>query len=67
MSESRYNLDIFLDNKLMVLYAKCGSLVDARWVLDEMHVWNVASWTTMIQSYSNYFHEEKALELFFQM
>ena len=29
-SESRYNLDIFLDNKVMVLYAKCGSLVDAR-------------------------------------
>ena len=67
MSESRYNLDILFDNKLMVLYAKCGSLVDTRWVLDEMHVWIVASWTSMIQAYSNYCHDEEALELFFQM
>ena len=67
MSESIYNMDIFLDNKLMVVYAKCGILVDTHWVLDEMHMWTVASWTSMIQAYSNHFHDKEALELFFQM
>jgi pentatricopeptide repeat protein len=64
MNESGFNLDVFLANKLMVLYAKCGSLMDARRVLDEMPVRNVASWTAMIQAYSKHGHDEKPWSYF---
>eukprot|EP00253_Pinus_taeda_P001104 PITA_01104 len=67
MSESGFNLDIFLANKLIVLYAKCGSLADARRVCDEMPVRNVASWTAMIQAYTKHGQDKEALELFCQM
>lgn len=67
MSESGFNLDIFLANKLIVLYAKCGSLADTRGVFDEMPVRNVASWTAMIQAYSKHGQDKEALELFCQM
>ena len=64
MSESGLNLDIFLENKLIVLYAKCGTLMDARRVFDEMPVQNVVSWTSLIQAYSKHGEDKEALEMF---
>eukprot|EP01018_Ginkgo_biloba_P017192 Gb_07106 [translate_table: standard] len=58
---------IYLGNRLVTIYAKCGSLVDARRVLDEMPELNVVSWTLMISAYAKHGYSKQALTLFYQM
>eukprot|EP01018_Ginkgo_biloba_P008638 Gb_28775 [translate_table: standard] len=62
-----FNPDISSENKLLTMYAKCGSLVDARLVLDHMPERNVVSCTAMIAAYSKHGYDEDALGLFYQM
>eukprot|EP01018_Ginkgo_biloba_P009664 Gb_38568 [translate_table: standard] len=52
---------------LVTLYAKCGSLLDARRVLDEMPERNVVSWTAMMAAYVRHGFSERALGLFYDM
>eukprot|EP01018_Ginkgo_biloba_P001238 Gb_28665 [translate_table: standard] len=59
--------DISLGNKLVTMYAKCGRLVDACRVFDQMPERDVVSWTVMIASYARHGRAEEALELFYQM
>eukprot|EP01018_Ginkgo_biloba_P031733 Gb_22996 [translate_table: standard] len=59
--------DMFLGNTLINMYAKCGSLVDARRILDQMHERNVVSWTVMIAAYAKQGRAEEALTLFYEM
>eukprot|EP01018_Ginkgo_biloba_P032084 Gb_05882 [translate_table: standard] len=59
--------DIFLGNTLLNLYVKCGSLMDARSVLNQMPKRNVVSWTVMIAAYARHGHDDEALRLFYQM
>eukprot|EP01018_Ginkgo_biloba_P005616 Gb_23023 [translate_table: standard] len=59
--------DISLGNKLVTMYAKCGSLVDARRVLDQMPERDVVSWTVIIAAYARHGFNEAALALFNQM
>eukprot|EP01018_Ginkgo_biloba_P023998 Gb_36142 [translate_table: standard] len=59
--------EIFFGNTLVNMYAKCGSLVDARRVLEQMPIRNVVSWTVMISAYVRHGHSEEALKLFYQM
>eukprot|EP01018_Ginkgo_biloba_P023999 Gb_36140 [translate_table: standard] len=59
--------EIFFGNKLMTMYAKCGSLIDARRVLDKMLERNVVSWTVMIAAYARHGLDEEALRLFYEM
>jgi pentatricopeptide repeat protein len=59
--------EIFLANKLVTMYAKCGSLPYARRALDQMGERNVVSWTVMIAAYSKNGMDKEALELFYQM
>eukprot|EP01018_Ginkgo_biloba_P024067 Gb_36177 [translate_table: standard] len=59
--------NIFLCNTLVIMYVKCGSLVYARRVLDDMPKQNVVSWTVMIAAYVGHEHGEEALALFSQM
>eukprot|EP01018_Ginkgo_biloba_P032090 Gb_22770 [translate_table: standard] len=59
--------DIFLENTLLNIYAKCGSLVDARRVWDRMPKRNVISWTVMIAAYTRHGFAVEALTLFYQM
>eukprot|EP01018_Ginkgo_biloba_P008642 Gb_28779 [translate_table: standard] len=58
---------VFIETKLVIIYAKCGSLVDARRVLDEMPERNVVSWTAMIAAYARHGHREEALTLLCNM
>eukprot|EP01018_Ginkgo_biloba_P039721 Gb_32164 [translate_table: standard] len=67
MIETEFKPDIFLGTKLVIMHAKCGSLVDGRRVLDELPTRNVVSWTAMIAAYSGHGHDEEALALFCQM
>eukprot|EP01018_Ginkgo_biloba_P039390 Gb_11905 [translate_table: standard] len=67
ITERGYKLDIFLGNKLVIMYVKCGNLVDARRVLDQMPARNVVSWTVMIAAYARHGLGQQAIALFYQM
>jgi pentatricopeptide repeat protein len=59
--------DRLLGFALANMYAKCGSLSDARKVFDELPERDVRSWTVMIAAYSRHGFAEEALALFRQM
>eukprot|EP01018_Ginkgo_biloba_P024054 Gb_37629 [translate_table: standard] len=59
--------NIFLGNTLLVMYTKCGSLVDALRVLEQMPVRNVVSWTVMIAAYARHGLDQESLALFYRM
>eukprot|EP01018_Ginkgo_biloba_P009799 Gb_07723 [translate_table: standard] len=65
--QTGFKPDIFLETKLVIMYAKCGSLVDGRRVLDKMPKRNVVSWTAMIAAYARHGFGVDALALFYQM
>ncbi|KAI3705244.1 hypothetical protein L1987_75478 [Smallanthus sonchifolius] len=44
--------DVFVGSSLIDLYGKCGEIVNARKVFDEMLVRNEVTWTSMIVGYS---------------
>eukprot|EP01018_Ginkgo_biloba_P013187 Gb_32448 [translate_table: standard] len=59
--------DIFVENALIDMYAKCGSIKMARDIFDKMHQRDVVSWTAMIAGYAMHGCGEQALILFEQM
>eukprot|EP01018_Ginkgo_biloba_P002731 Gb_33134 [translate_table: standard] len=67
MNDRGFNADRCLRNTLVNLYAKCGSLMDARRVFDQMPERNVFTWTVMIAAYSKHGLAEEALTMFHQM
>ncbi|XP_057847768.2 pentatricopeptide repeat-containing protein At2g22070 isoform X1 [Cryptomeria japonica] len=54
-------------NKLINMYLKCGSLVDAREVFEEMTERDCFSWNVMIAAYRRHAYPHEALTLFRQM
>eukprot|EP01018_Ginkgo_biloba_P009810 Gb_15639 [translate_table: standard] len=56
--------DIFVGSALVDMYAKCGSIKDARNVFDKMPERNVVSWNTMIVGYAQNGHVDEALKIF---
>eukprot|EP01018_Ginkgo_biloba_P008730 Gb_35202 [translate_table: standard] len=60
-------LDVFVGSALVDMYAKCGSIDDAREVFNNMPERNVVSWTVMICGYAQHGHGKEALQLFEQM
>lgn len=58
---------VFLENHLINMYAKGGSIEYARQVFDKMSQRNVFSWNTMIAGYINYGSVEYARHLFDKM
>eukprot|EP01018_Ginkgo_biloba_P013192 Gb_32452 [translate_table: standard] len=67
MNERGFMADTFLANTLVNMYTKCGSLVDARRVFDDMTKRDAFSWTVMIAAYSKHGLADEALRLFHQM
>ncbi|KAL6987085.1 putative pentatricopeptide repeat-containing protein, mitochondrial [Sarracenia purpurea var. burkii] len=67
MIKTHYHPPVYLRTRLIVFYAKCECLGDARRVLDEMLERNVVSWTAMISAYSQRGYASEALNLFVQM
>ncbi|KAG0467465.1 hypothetical protein HPP92_018432 [Vanilla planifolia] len=59
--------DVFADNALMDMYAKCGLLQEARKVFEGMPKRDVASWNIMIDAYASHGQGEDALRLFSSM
>eukprot|EP00250_Pteridium_aquilinum_P011899 c20379_g1_i1 orf=316-3480(+) len=62
-----FDLDAILATALVTLYAKCDSLVEARWIFDHLSERDVVAWTSMIATYVQLGNSEEALELFEQM
>ncbi|KAJ7548198.1 hypothetical protein O6H91_07G002300 [Diphasiastrum complanatum] len=59
--------NIFVASTLIDMYAKCGSINDARKVFDKMPVRTVVPWTSMIMAYVRDGWSREALELYQQM
>eukprot|EP01018_Ginkgo_biloba_P008782 Gb_27833 [translate_table: standard] len=65
--KSGFQFDVFVESALVDMYAKCGSIEDARKVFDNMHKQDVVSWTSMIVAYAMHGHCKEALKLFQHM
>lgn len=59
--------NLLLENALVDMYAKCGSLRDAREVFDGMNFSDVVSWTSMICAYGRNGQGRDAVALFAKM
>ncbi|KAI5066554.1 hypothetical protein GOP47_0019178 [Adiantum capillus-veneris] len=59
--------DTYLGSTLVSMYAKCGALVRAQQVIDELPVRDVVSWTALIAGYVQHGHGKEALGCFHQM
>ena len=64
---SGLNSDVRVMTALVKMYAKCGSIRDARQVFDNMVTRNIVTWNVMIGAYSESGHGDKALEAFLHM
>ncbi|KAM5576392.1 pentatricopeptide repeat-containing protein [Rosa sericea] len=64
---SGFEPGLFLCNRFIDLYAKCGSLLDAQKVFDEMPERDLCSWNTMISGYAKVGKIGEARKLFDEM
>ncbi|CAM6129945.1 unnamed protein product [Calypogeia fissa] len=64
---SEAGMDLRVGNALIHMYAKSGSIDDARLVFDRMEKRNVVTWTTMISGLAEHGCGHQALELFRKM
>eukprot|EP01018_Ginkgo_biloba_P016554 Gb_35599 [translate_table: standard] len=62
-----FEANVFAGSALVDMYAKCGSIDDARQVFDKIPDRNAVSWTSMIVGYAQNGYGEEALLLFEQM
>eukprot|EP01018_Ginkgo_biloba_P006943 Gb_37396 [translate_table: standard] len=62
-----FELAAFVGSALIDMYAKCGSIEDARKFFNSMSERNVVSWTAMITGCAHHGLGKEALELFKQM
>jgi pentatricopeptide repeat protein len=65
--QSGLESDVFVGSSLVDMYAKCGSIEDARRVFNKMPSRNVVTWSAMILGHVKCGQGQKALELFRQM
>ncbi|KAK8953061.1 Pentatricopeptide repeat-containing protein [Platanthera guangdongensis] len=59
-----HGVDVFLASAVIDMYAKCGSLDDARKVFEGMECTNIVFWTSMIASYALYGEGREAIDVF---
>ncbi|XP_008810384.2 pentatricopeptide repeat-containing protein At2g15690, mitochondrial [Phoenix dactylifera] len=64
---SPFRADLQINNKLLEMYAKCGSMNDARRVFDGMPDRNMDSWHLMIDGYASNAQGDDGLQMFEQM
>ncbi|KAI5075852.1 hypothetical protein GOP47_0009928 [Adiantum capillus-veneris] len=67
VAKEGYEMDQFVGSILVDLYAKCGSLEDAKEVFDELKVRDTVLWTAVIAGYTEQGFAEEALKCFQQM
>ncbi|KAL1206742.1 putative pentatricopeptide repeat-containing protein [Cardamine amara subsp. amara] len=59
-----YDATLFVGSSLVDMYAKCGEIVDARKMFDEMPQRNVVTYSGMIDGYAQMGEDEEAVWLF---
>ncbi|MCO5598360.1 hypothetical protein L7F22_052455 [Adiantum nelumboides] len=59
--------DLYLANLLISMYGRCGALLDACAVFDNMLAPNVVSWTALITCFVTNGHDMEALQIFRDM
>lgn len=67
MIKSGFKLSIFINNRLIHMYAKCGSLERARLVFDKMFERDRYSWSVLVAAYAKWGCIEDARKLFNRM
>ncbi|RDY02567.1 putative pentatricopeptide repeat-containing protein, partial [Mucuna pruriens] len=67
MSESGLVRNVFVATSLVDMYAKCGSMEEARRVFDGMVEKDVVCWSAVIQGYAANGNPKEALDVFFEM
>ncbi len=65
--QSGLELDVFVGNSLVDMYAKCGSMEDARSVFNKMPSRNVVTWTAILGGCAMHGHGKEAIKHFQQM
>ncbi|CAO2178353.1 unnamed protein product [Urochloa humidicola] len=66
ISESSIVMDTDVQNKILEMYAKCGSMEDAKKLFSSMDHKNLSSWNTMISGFVHNGHGEEAIDFFYQ-
>nr|DAD19840.1 TPA_asm: hypothetical protein HUJ06_021303 [Nelumbo nucifera] len=61
------DMDVFVNNALILVYAECGSINSARQMFNKMPERDVVSWSTMIRTYSRSTSYDEALDLIREM
>lgn len=59
-----FQSDLFIQNALIDMHAKCGNVEDARKVFDSMQVRDVVSWNAMLGGYARVDNSDQVLHLF---
>lgn len=67
IAKTKAFINVFVENSLIDMYAKCGSLTNARHLFEGMLERNVVSWNSMIVGYGIHGLDEDLLELFEKM
>ncbi|KAF5773421.1 putative tetratricopeptide-like helical domain superfamily, DYW domain-containing protein [Helianthus annuus] len=67
IKRSNFLLGVSSYNRILDIYCKCGSLVDARKVFDEMPERDLCSWNTMVSGYAKAGRLKDARNLFDEM
>jgi len=67
IKRSGFQSDVYVGTALVDMYAKCGSITDARNVFDIMSKRDVVSWNAMIAGYAMHGCGKEAIEIFEQM
>lgn len=62
-----YELDSFIGNMLVDMYARCGALLEASEMFEELSIKNLVSWTALIAGYSSQGESELVCSLFERM
>eukprot|EP01018_Ginkgo_biloba_P018986 Gb_02562 [translate_table: standard] len=65
--KSGFESDGFVGNALVTMYAKCGSIQNARQVFDKMYRRDVVSWNALIAGYAQNGDFNQTVQLFRQM
>ena len=65
--KTTYESNLFLGSALVNMYAKCGSIDDARLFFELVPERNVVSWIVMISSHAQHGQSEVALKFFYQL
>lgn len=65
--QKSYNVDVFVGSIIIIVYGKCGSIVDSEHVFDNLPHKDVTLWNAMLTAYVHRGQADKALQLYGQM